>query len=326
MMAGSSSATDVAKFLNAKRRVDAANEFWTVPARRIDLTSDSGLLVRLASQQLGILQFKPTIANAVMRALTILSILECAVRSRYYSFDRRDPPVEDSAIKAFSLRHGRYLLLPHFSAAKAFVTRYSSGQSTSEAERVRIEEDRLRELSLSFGELSNVIELTEHFVNSEDIHYFIMRCQDNERLIKAKGPRSSMLRLSRLTRDIVGGYRIRIGLMEYFELTLNIGMVAGIGSKRAPNEDLDRILRACFLPWYLDARSPQRAVNEWYLAVHSGSNRLQNYDLPEGSDRRAVDELELFNSTVSSFSYSSERLPSQSFHKTEEWNLALAVQ
>jgi len=121
-------------------------------------------------------------------------------------------------------------------------------------------------------------------------------------------------------------YRIRIGLIEYFEFTLNLGMLAAIGGKTPSNEDLDRTLRACFLPWYLDARSSQRAVNEWYLAVQKEPKWLQNHDLPERSDPSVeADELGLFNSTISSFSFSSERLPSESFHKSGTGNLAFAV-
>src|SRR5262245_47888910 len=64
------------------------------------------------------------IENAIMRVLTVLSVLEVSAQSPYFYFDPNNPPIEFSNIKIFLARYRDYLARPHFALAAAFVCRY----------------------------------------------------------------------------------------------------------------------------------------------------------------------------------------------------------
>src|SRR5262249_32253199 len=107
--------------------------------------------------------------NVVERALTVLSVLELAIRTRFFDFKRKELPIEVDLIRNFA--ESKFLWLQPYAAAAEFVARYTpDGDRTQRSEPVNFEDFE----NVSYGDICGFIELAEYFINNDSIHRFIV--------------------------------------------------------------------------------------------------------------------------------------------------------
>jgi len=300
----------IAAYLRAKERLVAVNSFSTSPA---GFDAQKPLAQWLRSVVGGRAEAKR--ANHVMRALTLLSSLEFISRTPFYEFSEQDPPIDRDTIATFVKKHGRYLLLPRFAPAVFFIARYMPSQDPLPRQRRPAEAIEWR---MTFGEVSSFVELTEHFVNDDRMHSFLAAVYryylSKEEGIhqwsdRALGSVPSQTRETVVSARQLSAGRITLlagttGLPEFFEFTLNLGIVAGIASNRRINDNLFEALRSCFFPWYADSLALKTLFGVWWKKFDNQEDTVQESDAtvegrqeldPSGEGR---DLIETFETTV----------------------------
>jgi hypothetical protein len=242
----------LARYLNASRMLEDANKFRTAPAVRLPFEIIQDLSTSTdssSSSQIGM-------SNSVLRALTALSVLEHAARSGIYSFEESDPPLSQDLIERFVALHGRYLLISYHSAALDFIYR-CGGRSRWQPDAPHTEETA----HISFGDVSAFVELADDFLNNRHIRLFFDGALPSVLWLSfGRGFYQPWVRSAQRTAVAWAHWN---ELVEFFEFTVNLGIVAGLGATDSADNVLLGPLQNCFSPWYLYPKELMELFQPW---------------------------------------------------------------
>jgi hypothetical protein len=300
----------LARYLHASRILEDANKFRTAPPVRFaELTQEfgtpnSGLYTRSASQA--------GISNSVLRALTALSVLEHATQSGVYSFVEGDPPISQNLIECFVALHGRYLLIPYHSSALDFIYR-CRGRSRPQ----RGASETKDAAHISFGDVSAFVELADDFLNNHHIWRFFDGALPS--VLWLSFGRSFYHPWARSAQRTAVAWAYWNDLVEFFEFSINLGIVAGVGTVGSADTALLARLKSCFSPWYLYPNQMMELFEPWceflkgedirdesllasdFDRVQRGDPLSRHGDGQKAQDEIVADPFSQFKATVETF-------------------------